>query len=219
MFVPNAWLRLNRKSGDATFVRMQMHTQGLSKNVFIHSDTTVDLVVVQGLPDQDKYDFGILPSQIVRTGGDLSRLGLGEGTDVFFPALFLPHIGEHQNYPIIRFGKLALVSGGDRINWGNELQRLHLIESISIGGHSGAPVFVWFEPRAKSGAILTYEEKRIRLVGVMQGYFGQVMPIGIRNTSATAVYESHTGISAIVPVDLLQEILFGPELTKARLGQ
>ncbi|MGD0339695.1 MAG: hypothetical protein ABSB78_13015 [Bacteroidota bacterium] len=218
-FVPYGWLRLNRKGGDAAFVRFTMNTSGAMKNVFIHPDTTVDLVVIQGLPDQEKYDFDVFPSQLIRTTDDLKRIGLGEGSDVFIPALFLPHIGEHQNYPIVRFGKLALLSGGERIKWGDQMQRLHLIESISIGGHSGAPVFVWFEPRHKQGDLISYEEKLIRLIGVMQGYFGEVRSIGIIKTSVTPVYESNTGISAVVPVDLLNEILFGIEMTKARIEQ
>ncbi|MBM2841595.1 MAG: hypothetical protein HW412_2123, partial [Bacteroidetes bacterium] len=96
-------------------------------------------------------------------------------------------------------------------------QRLHLVESISIGGHSGAPVFAWFNPRVLPGNMLTseYAEKRIRLIGVMQGYFGQERPIGFK-TATTPVYESHTGISAVVPVDLLSEILLGPEASKVR---
>ncbi len=218
-FVPNGWLRLNRRGGEPSFVRMPMHTTGVGKNVFVHPDSTVDLVVVQGLPDPEKYDFSLLPSQLIRRGADLKRIGLAEGTDVFFPALFLPHIGEHQNYPIVRFGKLALVSGEERIRWGDEMQHLHLIESISIGGHSGAPVFVWFEPKAELGTPVTHEDKLIRLVGVMQGRFYVELPIGIRKTSVFPVYQSHTGVSAVVPVDMLYDILFGPELTQSRAKQ
>ena len=137
---------------------------------------------------------------------------------MLFPALFLPHIGEHQNYPIVRFGKLALVSGGERIRWDNQMQRLHLIESISIGGHSGAPVFLWFDPKIGPGKILTSEhsEKRIRLLGVMQGYFRNWNPIGFAKTGYIPLSEAHMGISAVVPADLLYDILFGPDAIEIR---
>jgi len=214
-FPPNAWLRLNQKGGGATFVRMPMRTSGEDKNVFVHKDSTVDLVAVLGIPDREKYDFTFLPSQLVRTSQDIRRLGLGEGTDVFFPALFLPHIGEHKNYPIVRFGKLALVSD-EKISWGGQLLRLYLVESISIGGHSGAPVFAWFQARAEPGTPMAYEDKRIRLIGVMKGYFEYQRPVGSRETNITPVYGSHTGISAVVPVDLMQEILFGAEAANMR---
>ena len=214
-FVRETWLRLNTKSGDASFVRMSMTTKGVRRNVFTHADSTVDLVAVLGIPDEDKYDFNYIPSEIVRTSQDLKRLGLGEGTDIFFPALFVPHIGEHKNYPIVRFGKLALVSD-ERIMWDNQLQRLFLIESISIGGHSGAPVFAWFEPLVKPGTMLSHEEKRIRLIGVMKGFFELERPIGVRETRIIPIFASHTGISAVVPVDLMQEILFSAEATDVR---
>ncbi len=220
-FFPNAYLRLNKIKGDAGFVLVPLRTTGTTKTVFVHSDTTVDLVVIGQVPDPEKYRFQVLPYQIIRKGEDLKQLGLQEGTDVLFPALFLPHIGEHQNYPIVRFGKLALVSGGERIKWDNEMQQLHLIESISIGGHSGAPVFLWFEPRTRPGEVLTtdYTEKRIRLLGVMQGYFRNWNPIGFAKTGYTALSEAHTGISAVVPADFIFDILFGPEAVEIRNKQ
>ncbi len=214
-FVPYAWLRLNTKQGDASFVRLTLTTSGANQTVFVHKDSTVDLVAVAGVPSQDKYDFDYLSNNIIRTSQDLKRLGLGEGTDIFFPALFVPHIGEHKNFPIIRFGKLALLSN-ERIYWDGQLQQLYLIESISIGGHSGAPVFAWFAPLAKPGEPLSYEEKKIRLIGVMEGYFEQERLLGIRKANLIPIYGSHTGVSAIVPIDLMQEILFGSEATKAR---
>jgi hypothetical protein len=217
-FVSETWLRVNQIGGEASFVRLPLRTNGPTRNVFVHSDTTVDLVAVGEVPDPEKYRFKILSTDIIRTEGDLKRLGLEEGTDVFFPALFVPHTGEHQNYPIVRFGKIALVSGGERIKWDNQLQRLHLIEAVSIGGHSGAPVFIWFAPRLKPGTILTSEftEKRMRLIGVMQGYFRYWSPLGYEKTRITPLSEAHTGISAVVPADLLYEILFGAQASETR---
>ena len=195
-FVPNAWLRLNKKAGDAAFVRQPMRTTGDLKNVFVHTDSTVDLVAVLGIPDQEKYNFDYIPSQLIRTSQDIKNLGLGEGTDVLFPALFVPHIGEHKNYPIVRFGKLALVSD-ERISWDGQLQRLFLIESISIGGHSGAPVFVWFQPRQKQGEAVVYEEKRIRLIGVMQGFFEFNRALGFQqNRDNSDIWFSHGDFSS-----------------------
>ena len=214
-FVPDAWLRLNKNEGDAAFVRIPMRTSGVNRNIYTHTDSTVDLVVVAGVPNQDKYSFRILPLQIIRTSQDLKKSGLTEGTDVFIPALFVPHTGEHKNYPIVRFGKIALVSD-EQIIWDGLLQRLYLIESISIVGHSGAPVFLWFQPLAKPGTLMSYEEKRIRLLGVIQGYFEYERTLGFRKSTIIPTYGAHTGISAVVPVDLLQEILFGTEATKDR---
>ena len=218
-FVSQGFLRLNQNKGDAGFVKFPMRTSGPDKNVFVHTDSTVDLVVVQGAPDRQKFNFKILSVDFFRTVAELKQHGLEEGTDVLIPAVFAPHPGEHQNYPIMRFGKLALVSGGERIKWENELQQLHLVESISIEGHSGAPVFIWFEGKMKPGQQVIYEEKRIRLIGVMQGYFGQWKKIGFEKTATatlTPISESHTGISAVVPVDLLKDILYSSEARKAR---
>lgn len=172
------WLRQKRVGGDLTFVRIPLTVVGPKQNVYVHSDTTVDIVAIGAALDAAKYDYTVLPYSVVRTGEGLKRLGIEEGVDILIPALFEAHLGEHENYPVIRSGKLALISGGERIKWDGQFQRLHLVESISIGGHSGAPVFAWFNPRVLPGNMLTseYAEKRIRLIGVMQGYFGQERP-------------------------------------------
>src|SRR5437879_5312472 len=43
-------------------------------------------------------------------------LQIVEGTEVFFAGLFTPFAGEPRNYPVVRFGRIALVTG-EPISW------------------------------------------------------------------------------------------------------
>ncbi len=218
-FPKYTWIREEQhKGGPLVYVRIPLVLSGLEQNTFIHSDSTVDLIAINRVIDVNKYKYMIVPIEVFATSEHLKQIGIEEGEDILMPALFAYHLGTYKNYPVIRSGKLALLSEGERINWDGQLQRLHLVESISIGGHSGAPVFIRYN-RIISGEgylPIEYAKKAIRFLGVMEGYFRNWNALKIANTSLIPVSESHTGISAVVPAELLLEILMSQEAITAR---
>lgn len=115
-FFQDVSLRLNRKNGTAQMVQVPLRLEGANKNVFLHQDPTVDLALIPLLLDFDVYDCLALPSDMIVTKEDFVKLKIGEGTEVFFTGLFGPYRGKQKNYPIVRFGRLALVTD-ERINW------------------------------------------------------------------------------------------------------
>ncbi len=70
---------------------------------------------------------------------DFKKLNIREGTEVFFTGLFVPYSGYERMYPIVRFGRVSLVTE-EKIKWKDQLMDLYLIESGSFGGNSGSPV-------------------------------------------------------------------------------
>ena len=140
-----------------------------------------------------------------------------EGDEIFFVGLFTPHIGQQKNYPITRFGRIALLTD-EKIAWkdlsGERLMDLYLAECQSYGGNSGSPVFFYLEATRNPG-ILAGPPKFL-LAGIMQGYFNDAQKVEFIQTQATPISLQNMGIAAIVPAYKLYEILFSEKLTNVR---
>jgi Trypsin-like peptidase domain len=224
-FFQRIYLRLNKKAGDVDFPSVDLTRDGHSA-VVVSPDPTVDIAVVQVAPNETTYDFKMIPAAMLTTEESVKELHIGEGTDVFFAGLFVTYYGEHRNNPIVRFGRVAMFPQ-DRVSWKDsptkpsEEDQLYLLETQSYGGNSGAPVFfIVPPPEIPPGRLLMSGsgQQNIMLAGVMKGYFNENSKIGFFQTPTTVIpYSSqNNGIAAVVPSFLLHDILFSPELTKAR---
>jgi hypothetical protein len=138
-------LRTNIREGKAEFVETK------PADWFFHpTDETVD-VAVMPIANQD-HDFlksldiqlihmrhpGIADEQVIR------EQGIGPGDEVYIVGLFSNRPGKLRNIPIARGGNIAAIPG-EPVNvprWGDRNIEAYLIESRSIGGLSGSPVFV-----------------------------------------------------------------------------
>lgn len=213
-FYSAVFLRLNKKDGKAEMIHLPLSVSGIRKNVFMHKDSTVDLAVIPAVYDPQKYDYKFLPDNYITTKDDYKELKIREGAEIFFTGLFLPHIGEHRNYPIVRFGKVSLITD-EKINWDGQKMELYLVESASFGGNSGSPVFFYFGAEREPG-VLTVGQPVLKLAGIMKGSFGEGRPIQIIETAKVAFAISNIGIAAVIPAYKLHEILFDEELENQR---
>jgi hypothetical protein len=64
------------------------------------------------------------------------------GDELFFAGLFWPHTGEQRNIPIVRIGNIAALRGEPVVNSYGKPMDSYLVESRSIGGLIGSPVFI-----------------------------------------------------------------------------
>lgn len=209
------FVRLNKMDGESDYLQLKLVPEGKHKNIFTHPDSTVDLVVIPSLPDQSIYDFKFLPNDIITTKEKFTELKIREGSNVFFTGLFVPFTGEHRNYPIVRFGRVALITE-EKIMWDSIKTDLYLIESSAYGGNSGSPVFFYLEPERKPGGIMLSANPILRLAGVIKGSFNDAKPIQLIETKGIPISVSNMGISAVVPAYKLNEILFSDELKALR---
>lgn len=214
------YLRVNKFDDSSEFVPLSLVHEGSKRNVFIHSDPTVDIAVIPiPEPSASIYDYRTVPADTVTTRASFEALQIGEGTDVFFAGLFLPHYGESRNVPIVRFGKVAMVTD-DRILWKADVTKppqptqLYLLETQSYGGNSGSPVFFYLGADRTPGTI-TIGQPTIVLAGVMSGRFNDWQPIQtIPTANSIPISWENNGIAAVAPAYLLHEILFSEELKK-----
>jgi hypothetical protein len=219
-FFPFVFIRINKKNSGAEMLRLDLVTEGIRRNVFFHNDSSVDIAIVPALPDQQKYDFKFLPDDFLTTKDEFKKLNIREGSDVFFTGLFTPQftqeVADQRNYPIVRFGKVALVAD-EKINWGKlkDPMELYLIESASYGGNSGSPVYFYLGAEREPGMIVV-GNPILKLAGVMLGTFTEANPITFIETATLPASKSSIGIAFVVPAYKLYEILFSDELKKYR---
>jgi hypothetical protein len=213
------YLRLNTLSGGSEIVKVPLHDTGAAKNVFFHSDPTVDLAAIAFGPDEKRHSTKILPNSYLTSKDDFANLGIGDGSDVFFTGLFVSHVGDKRNYPIVRFGRVALLSDEpiDFVDFKNDRVKANLIlmEAQSYGGNSGSPVFYYLGSDRQPGNLVVGEPV-LKLAGVMSGSFNDIIEVKTLQTAAVSVATPNNGIAAVVPAYKLSELLFSDELKKQR---
>lgn len=216
------WVRLNKLKGGAEFVSLDLAAVERAGQIYNHpTDNTVDISVVPILPKQDTFAFKYIPDDLLTTKESFKALNIMEGSDVFFTGLFLNYYGQERNHPIVRFGKVALMSD-ERVFWkegGNppEMLELYLVETQSYGGNSGSPVFFYLGSDRVPGAVIAGPPV-LKLAGVMKGSFNEPRMLGLaqQNNANVSFSLQNLGIAAVVPSYLLHEILFsnGPKANR-----
>ncbi len=213
--LPLVRLRFNKKEGVGVYhVNLDLAPLDAGGFVFQPDVASVDLsAVVLPAPQLNEIaDVKTIPaSMLIDREGD-ADLPLSVGTEVFFTGLFTPHVGNERNYPISRFGHVAMITD-EKITWkerGVEPQELDLflVETASYGGNSGAPLFIHFGADRTPGSI-ALGPPVLKLGGVVKGHFNGGREIVSVESDDTKQFSVHSvGISAVVPGYLVKELLF-----------
>ena len=187
-----------------------------SPRIYTHNDETVDIAVIPCPPGSDKYQYKLIPVNMITTKEVFTQMNIKEGDEVFFTGLFTPFTGSERNYPIVRFGRVAMIPS-ERIFHKGQVRYLYLVECQSFGGNSGSPVYFYFNPLREPG-LIRFDQPRILLAGVVRGHFVDFSPLelGVVDEVKIPISSENVGIAAVVPAYHLYEILFSEELKKAR---
>jgi len=179
-----------------------------------HPNPAVDLAVIQSGPPPERYEVKFVHPNMFAVQEVVQREGVAEGDEVFFPC-FTPEIPQQRrNYPVIRFGRIALVSE-ESIPQREGSARIHFTECFPFGGNSGSPVFLRFGPTRRAGTI-TVGPERYFLLGVIKGYWAREEPVEIQRTEFHLSVQQSLGIAAITPIDYLRDILYSETLRRQR---
>jgi len=214
-YFPEIFLRINTKNGGSELIKVLMKDTKL----FEHTDNDVDIVTFPLLPNQDVFDFRFIQNDLIANNEVVKNNDISEGDDIFFTGLFTSHIGQKKNQPIIRFGKVSLMSD-EKIEWKEENKPvkfldLYLLECQSFGGNSGSPVFFQLNPLRNPGQ-MNIGGQTIFLAGLMTGSFLNANQVKINNEVPNLISMQNIGIAAVTPAYKLHEILFSEELIKIR---
>jgi len=188
-------------------------------------DAAVTLFSPLMLPE---LDVEYVPISVFADEKIIAEHNLGVGDEVFITGLFTMVTETTKNIPIVRTGTVAMIPG-EKIPFGATLIEAYLIESRSIGGLSGSPVFIRETLkmnagiRMRSGIEINQVNDKIpgqafevmEMQGTGRFYFlGSIVghwdsPAGFSPTQAEAV---NMGISLVAPAHKIREIILQPSI-------
>lgn len=174
----------------------------------------VDIVVQPLLPRE--ADFLYISSSDFVTEKLLTNRKIGIGDELFYTGLLSYHSGRDKIAPIVRFGRLALVSSEKTV----DQKYYHFIDAGNIPGHSGSPLFLWATATRVPGQIVA-GSRIFGLYGVVSGvleYQKSLRAVAPRKTSGKQLIlldARSGGVTAVVPVKFLIEILEGSHIRNA----
>lgn len=212
------YIRLNRVGGGMVWLKTDCSQWVLHE--------TADVAVMAYAPSHEVVDYMISPLDPGGPATDeiIAREGIGVGDEVFLAGLFVNHAGSSQNIPIVRMGNIAAMPG-EPIHlkqWGD--MAAYLVESRSIGGLSGSPVFahlgiVRYRPatadNSRDPGELVYSTNphgNFYLLGIMHGHYdghlteADVVPDEVERDRV------NMGIAIVVPVQRLLELVARSDL-------
>jgi hypothetical protein len=189
-------------------------------------------------PDDASIDVAVYPF-VIPQGIDLNYIStemfvthpnvanwFGLGDEVFITGVFRNHYGTERNIPIIRIGNIAAMPE-ERVSttWHPDgleiLMEAFIIESRSIGGLSGSPVFLHVSPHGsgKRGSAEGAAEREFYLLGIVHGHFD----LPLTETDFDTADDSnkgrkglHSGMAIVTPAAKLLEVLHLPQLASQR---
>jgi hypothetical protein len=203
------YIRMN--AGDGSQFQEVPLVQGGKSCFFTHTDPSVDLIVIPVAVDTGKFQVKFLPDSMLATKKIFSSEEITEGDDVFFVGLFTPHAGAKKNYPMVRFGKVAMIPE-EKVIFTDRGTELYLVEGETCAGQSGSPVFLYLNPARNLGKYML--GTRYYLAGILQGGFWDAGKFDFSGESRVDL--TNSGISAVVPAYKLSEILFSDEMRAHR---
>jgi hypothetical protein len=212
-YYPDIFIRMNKISGGSEMIRVPLSGED-ALPIYKHVDQNVDVALLPLRPRDDIYQYKVLPDSMIGTREQLADAGIKEGDEVFFTGLFASFFGEERNYPVVRFGRVAMLPQ-ERIPWEGAMLNLYLIECQSFGGNSGSPVFFYLGV-ARDPLSFIWRGPKFLLMGIMKGSYLEAKEVQVVDRSRIRVSFENAGIAAVVPAYYLHETLFSDELRKGR---
>lgn len=204
-------IRINLRDKPAALVSID-----IARWLYHPDDTLVDVAIVPWAPPKDIIDYLSIPINMLATDDVISKEAIGVGDEVFLTGLFRNHYGRDKNLPIVRIGNIALMPE-EPISTSNGLMDAYLVESRSIGGLSGSPVFVHVGGLRQAGGSNRIRGSAFYLLGLMHGHWD--LPV----TDTDSLVEDqisgervNMGIAIVIPVTKILEVINRKELVEGR---
>jgi hypothetical protein len=223
------YLRINRRDGDSTTVR-------LSHEWVFPENPAVDVCV---LPFPTPFEFLIdvwfrpIPAEMILTKSVMDDQSVGIGDELVIAGLFSKRGGESRNVPILRSGIISAMPEEffEEVIKGNRYKfDAYLVETRSIGGLSGSPVYLVIEPwRVPIAHIPNLRELQwhFYLLGLVRGRWDlkkqeeaqnprQYKRREPRTEEESEMERLNSGIAQVTPISEAMALVNGDKLTKQR---
>ncbi len=189
--------------------------QGDGTRWYFPEDESADVAVTPIKLDTHTYDVIFMPADRFITREMLKTKGIVEGAEVRFAGFFYQFPGDARVRPIVREGILALLPEEKLVTTMDRPGIVYLADIHAFAGNSGSPVFV--NMVGLRGSNIKVGGFPYGLLGILSGYFFEDADFKLRvATTLEGVVRANSGISTIVPIEHVQNILDSPELTLQR---
>lgn len=204
------WVRINFKTTGAEWV-------ATTPWLFHPGDALVDVAVSFLTFNLFEVDHLVIHPDAFLSDDLLVRFKVGPGDDLFMVGLFANHYGSKKNLPIVRVGTIAALPE-DKVSTQDGDMDVILIESRSIGGLSGSPVFLHLSgSRTLNGKVVFQNGSTVRLLGLVHGHFEKMAKRDDYVSVDSFKDETfNMGIAMVVPMGRILEVLNQPLLAEAR---
>jgi hypothetical protein len=192
----------------------------------------VDVAVMPYLPPISKLDIKAMePERWFLTRDIIEKRDVGLGDTIFAVGLFSKMAGRAKNTPIVRTGFIASMPD-ERVpnvkigSWKGDAE-VYLIESRSIGGWSGSPVFVRptlhvpFRPDNDTEVFRFYGMSgKPYLLGLVNGHWeippGTENDVHLKARDPNLQHQANIGLTVVIPAHKILEVLYHPKLIEMR---
>ena len=213
-------VRFNLKNSDKaktiTFPARKFST----KRWIEHVNPAVDIAVIPlpifgdiGELDVMMYKIQDANDQFLETSNWLEKYKVGPGDQTFTLGL-VPYLytRDHENLVLSRFGAISLLPRKE-IDLPDGKQKSYFLDCQAFPGNSGGPAFVLIE-RSEKGTLIT--GWRFALLGVVTQFVPsplRVEKVALKDDEKKTAIQliENTGITKVVPVDYLLDILFSED--------
>ena len=135
------WIRVNRKRSSPRLYETKR------SEWICHEDRFIDVCVfpcnLSWWEGEDDVDVGVVSAsrEILTPEKERQQGELRVGDPLFMPSVFVGRVGSRRNIPVLRLASVAALAE-EPVEWGSRRRPAYLIETRSLGGTSGSPVFL-----------------------------------------------------------------------------
>jgi hypothetical protein len=174
------------------------------------SEEIIDIAFCQWetLPGSSDFDFLCVGSELAATSEVIEAEEIGVGNEIAFAGLFVRHHGKRRNEPIVRFGNICAMPAEPVSTAVGDVEA-YLVESRSVGGLSGSPVFVDVGLVRNVGNVRSYRDSdgpALYLLGVVNAHWNA--PAGSPAVEGDLSTEMvNMGIAVVTPIDRVLDVI------------
>jgi len=182
-----------------------------------HQRADVAVIPVE-IPDDWAGKF--IPIDMLATEEDVRSGNVGIGDEVFFVGLFSEFSGRGRDTPVARFGRVSLMHQEMPLTLSPEtdptMTDAYLIETVSWGGESGSPAFVYHGIDREPGVVMV-GGARFFLLGLAHGHFPIEREVRFRgDILGSGAVSINAGMAVVIPAQMIRETLMTEELVRDR---
>jgi hypothetical protein len=216
-------IRLNTQYGDTEPVPLTV------RHWRSHDDGDDIAIAHLGGIDSTRFRFTIIPQRMFLTEASVREQNIRPGDECFMVGRFIGHEGRQRNQPSVRFGNISMMPLEPVRHDDGKDHFVFFVETRSLAGFSGSPVFVYFNPQRQSNILRIGPQPDPWLLGVDVGVMPITEPVFIvdddgeivkdeegKPQSSHLIAQANSGQMAVVPTWKLAELLQYPEFVMAR---